>query len=98
MVDRFKKGHWYRFNGKADGVNLNLFGEGCERDREKFMLDGKWHLCKENGTASWRGYFYDSYEPNEQCCFGDSCLRRWQKRLYMFDELPPISKVVSNHV
>jgi len=83
MIDGFKEGFWYRFNGsESPSFYMNMDG-GMD-----FMLDGKWHQCnsvsiKSNNHAS----FYDSREPNRVWAWGKGTIPG--KDLYMFDELSP---------
>jgi len=88
MIDRFKKHHWYCFNGKASSVYIDADGNIDVRPHEEFMLDGKWHQCKEVRSHYYTGYFYDSSEPDRYCIFGDAREPKGE-RLYMFDELSP---------
>jgi len=94
MTDKFKKNHWYRFNGKAKSVYINDSGDTNISPHEKFMLDGEWHQCKEAGSNHYKGWFYDtarfydSCDPNRSCIFGDE-RKPVGEKLYMFDEMSP---------
>jgi len=88
MIDRFKKDHWYRFNGKAESAYINDSGEEFVTPQEKFMLDKNWHQCKEESDLYYTGCFYDSSPPNEYCVFGDQTQPKGED-LYMFDEMSP---------
>jgi len=89
MIDKFKKNHWYRFNGKSTSVYIDGLGSIDVRENEEFMLDGEWHQCKEEDKDSrCCGYFYDSPDPYKYCGFGDHTKPAGEK-LYMFDELSP---------
>jgi len=89
MIDKFKKNHWYRFNGKANSVCIDSTGYPNVEDNEKFMMDGKWHQCKERGIFQHTGYFYDSSVPGRLCLFRDYTKPKGED-LYMFDELSPV--------
>ena len=88
MIDRFKKNHWYRFNGKSTSVYVDCFGDINIRENEEFMLDGKWHQCKEVNSHYYRAKFYDSSDPNMYCLFSDE-RKPAGEELYMFDEMSP---------
>jgi len=88
MIDGFKEGFWYKFNGKAKSVYINDSGEEFVKIHEEFMLDKNWHQCKKEGINCYAGCFYDSSDPNRCCVFGDGGKPRG-KNLYMFDEMRP---------
>jgi len=88
MIDGFKKNYWYRFNKRAESAYIVSGGIIYLYSNEKFMMDGKWHQCKERGIFHHMGYFYDSSEPSHCCYFGDE-RKPAEERLYMFDELSP---------
>jgi len=88
MTGSFKKNYWYRFNGKARNVLIH-YDETIGITRHgKFMLDGKWHQCKEEGYFYCTASFYDSPDPYKYCGFGDMTKSK-EERLYMFDEMSP---------
>jgi len=88
MIHKFKKNHWYHFNGQAKSAYLNDSGGEFVDLHEEFMLDGEWHQCKKEGNNYYEGYFYDSSKPDEYCIFGDQTQPEGED-LYMFDELSP---------
>ena len=88
MIGGFKKNYWYRFNGKAKSVYIYKCGDIDVAPHEEFMLDGKWHQCKEEGNYYFRAKFYDSFDPNRLCTFGDDGKPKGEN-LYMFDEMSP---------
>ena len=89
MIDKFKKNHWYRFNGESTSVYIDGLGSIDVRENEYFMLDGKWHQCKEEDKdVHYMAFFYDSSDPNEYCGFGDMTKPK-EERLHMFDEMSP---------
>jgi len=88
MIDGFKEGFWYHFNGQAKSVYINDSGEEFVKIHEEFMLDKNWHQCKEVGSHYYEGCFYDSSDPDMCCVFGDHT-QPTREELYMFDELSP---------
>ena len=89
MIDKFKKNHWYRFNGKSVSPLMThlkkpLLNFNGHMD---FMLDGKWNQCKNHGINNNFAAFYDSSEPDMLWPWGDPTIR--DNQLYMFDELSP---------
>jgi len=91
MIDNFKKGFWYRFNGETEYPSIGHNGKKtfCSF-RKNFMLDGKWHQCSK--VYPFNNYhsaaFYDSPKPTEVWRWGD-ITKPYGEELYMFDELSP---------
>ena len=91
MIDRFRKGRWYRFNGKAKypAISYNDISKMDEYGGMDFIMDGKWHKCRRVGIIPCFASFYVDSEPDNVTIYewGD-CYRMKEKGLlYMFDEM-----------